>query len=259
MSDASHSAHPGQAFCAAMRLLCIAPLPGAWGESQQARRASLLYFPLAGALLGAVLAGATWVCGALLPTWPAACLTIVAMTAISGALHLDGLCDTADAFLSSRSRERKLEIMKDSHIGVMGVMALWTVLMLKTVALASLPVAWRWTATPTAVVAGRCAMAMAMNALPYARGNQGLGADFYHGRSLRVVAISLGTLLAICLGFYAWYGAFVATTTLAALLLFIRSCRRTIGGATGDTLGATCELTETCVLLSVCVLWHWNS
>ena len=74
----------------------------------------------------------------------AAAVLVIVLLSFSGGLHLDGLADTADGFFSSRSRERILEIMKDSHIGAMGVIAIVCVLLVKFAALASLPAAQRF-------------------------------------------------------------------------------------------------------------------
>src|SRR5438093_10799871 len=101
----------------ALRFLTILPVGGLPPISEGAIGRAIGYFPLVGAVIGAVLSGVGLLSGALWDDWVRAVAIVVAWGAITAGLHLDGLSDTFDAVLSWRSRERKLDIMKDSRLG----------------------------------------------------------------------------------------------------------------------------------------------
>lgn len=130
------------------------------------------------------------------PPLVSAAVLVVVLAGFSGCLHLDGLADTAEGLLSSRSRERMLEIMQDSHIGVMGVVAIAGVWLLKFAALASVTAQELWAAALLMPVAGRCAMVVQLAILPYARAT-GLASVFY-GRSRRQRTPSCASLWPPC-------------------------------------------------------------
>jgi adenosylcobinamide-GDP ribazoletransferase len=231
-------------LAAAVRFLTVLPLPGRLGTEARDLAAAALWFPVVGALIGAACAGWAWVAYRLAPAPLAAVLVTVGLLAVSKGLHLDGLADTADALLSSRTRERMLEIMKDSHVGVMGVATVVLVLALKITALGSLPPERAVRAAFLMPIAGRCAMLMLMGVLPYARPEGGLGGFFGMGRRpllalWGVVALAAAGAL---VGRETGLAAAGVTVLLAALLSW--ELRRVLGGATGDTVGASCELAE---------------
>lgn len=231
-------------FFAALQFLTVAPLPTAcaWGEEELSR--CMVYFPLVGLLIGLLTAALTWGLGLILPVWPASVLTVIALIGISRGLHLDGLSDTADGFFSSRPRERILEIMRDSHIGAMGAAAIACVLLLKVAALASLAQEGRWQAALLMPVAGRCALVVTVAVLPYARPGGGLGTLFYRARP-RAGAVWAVLFLALVGWAIAKEAGLAAVAgSVAFTLLFAVYSYRKIGGATGDTLGAACEIAE---------------
>jgi adenosylcobinamide-GDP ribazoletransferase len=232
------------ALVAALRFLTIVPVPGRWGTAEADLVRSVPWFPVVGLLLGAVAAGVAWGLSVVAPPLVTAALLIVLLLGFSGCLHMDGLADTADGFLSSRKRERILEIMRDSHTGAMGVIAIACVLLLKFASLASLPAAALWPAVLLMPLAGRSAMVLHMALLPYAR-EDGLGAIFYR-RGRRATAVWAAVVLAaVAWGVLGWRGAIVWAACIAVTLLFSAYAYRKIGGATGDTCGAVCELVET--------------
>jgi adenosylcobinamide-GDP ribazoletransferase len=244
---------PVAALAAALRFLTILPLPGRFGTAEKDLAHAAPFFPLVGLLLGCAAAPVAKLLFFLLPPLPAAALTILLLLAFSGGLHLDGLADTADGFFSARTRERMLEIMKDSSIGAMGAAALILILLLKTAALASLHDQRQLMAAVLLMpLAGRTAILLLMALLPYPR-EHGLGRLFalYFHSSAGKAAAAAGLLL--CAGTaYAVAGTRGLTAVSAVLLLtslFARLCRRKIGGAAGDALGAACELAETALVL----------
>jgi len=240
-----------KSLLATVRFLTILPTPGKCATTAEDFAGALWWFPVAGLGIGAAAAGLAWALWQVLPPLPAAVLLVLAMTAVSGALHMDGLADTADGFLSSRPKERILEIMKDSHIGAMGVIAIVAALLLKVAALSQFVEAEKiWPVVLLMPLAGRCMMVPAIVLMPYARPEGGLGALFGGARSpwpavwALLVLGGVGWLVAemaglVCLG-----------AVLLVTLLFSLWSRRKIGGATGDTFGATCELCEIAVALT---------
>ncbi len=207
-------------------------------------------FPLVGATIGAVIGALAWGFAFIFPQPVTAILLVVVMWGISGGLHMDGLSDTADGFFSSRPKQRILEIMKDSRVGAMGVVAIVFALLCKVVCLGSLDGQLLWRSAALAVLTGRCAMLIGMVILPSANPDSGLGAMFLQKRfwwEAILAAVVAGGGGFVLLGFA---GLISVAIALAVVLLFSLKCYRTIGGATGDTMGACCELAETALLLA---------
>jgi adenosylcobinamide-GDP ribazoletransferase len=202
-------------------------------------------------LIGGLAAAAAIGLWSLFPASLASVMVVVLLLAASGGFHMDGLSDTADGLLSSRPKERILEIMKDSHIGAMGVIAIVGVLLLKVTALAVIGEADVWRAVFLMPVAGRCALVIGVGTLPPARPEDGLGRLFCEKRSPLLAFWAAGLLAAA--GWFTWQsiGLIATAITLLVIVAFSLKCYGKIGGATGDTLGATCELAETAVVVAL--------
>jgi len=207
-------------------------------------------FPIAGIVVGLV--------GALvyalahrfgLPPWPAATLTVAATLAATGCLHEDGLADTADGFGGGETRQRKLDIMRDSRIGTYGVCALAISILLRVSALASLR-------EPALVVpaliaahgAARATLPVFMFFVPTAR-REGLSFDIgAPPRGGVMIAGALGVLLlAVCLGPELGIAALIFVLAAIAVMAWLSIAQ--IGGQTGDVLGALEQLSEIVILL----------
>ena len=209
-------------------------------------------FPIAGALVALPAAAAAIAADALaLPAFASALLALAATMAMTGALHEDGLADTADGLGGGRTREQKLEIMKDSRIGSYGVLALIVGVGLRTTALAS-AVQDTWLHLVGALVAAhagsRALLPMLMRALPSARPG-GLGASVG-------MPSSAGTILALVLGTAATFWGLGDHLGLVGILAAAFGmvavgalARRQLGGYTGDVLGAAQQVGETILLL----------
>ena len=231
------------AAVAAMRFLTVFPIPGSCGTAAEDLAASTPFFPVVGIILGAASAVAAWGLAHVLPPLAASALMVVGLISVSGGLHLDGLADTADAFFSSRPREQMLEIMKDSRVGAMGVIAIVSVMLIKVSVLASLLPGNFWRAALLMPLAGRSALVWQMAFLPYVRA-QGLGSSFAQS-SLRFAAfLALAVLALTGWALLQQRGLCTAGMSALATLVFSVYCRRKIGGATGDTYGAGCEIAE---------------
>ncbi len=229
---------------AAFRFLTVFPVPGRRGTGPADLAGSVPYFPLVGLLLGGLGAGLAVGLSYAAPPLLAAALLVVAFVAFSGGLHTDGLSDTADGFLGSRVRERTLEIMKDSHVGAMGVLGIACVVLVKWAALASVPGRDLWRVALLIPLAGRAVMVLHLATLPYAR-PAGLGAIFYGRRHRADAAWAVLVLLLIGGLVLGVRGVAVGIASVAVALGMAVVCSRRIGGVTGDTLGALCEITET--------------
>jgi len=231
-------------FLAALQFLTIVPLPAGLHPDERALGGSLPFFPVVGLLTGAAVALADWGLGRLFPVGVTSVFTVILMIAASGALHIDGLADTADGFFSARPRERILAIMRDSRSGPMGVVAIVCVVALKIALVASVAGPWRWWVLLLTPVAGRCALLTNIALLPYARPEGGLVGVFHRRRSRLHALWALAVLLAA--GSLAGHvpGMIAGGCAFIAGLLFAAYSFRRIGGLTGDTLGAACELTE---------------
>lgn len=230
----------------ALRFLTLLPVPGLPPSSEQRVARSLAAFPLAGLVIGLLLAGVGLLAGALWGAPVRAVLLVVAWGVVTSGLHLDGLSDTFDAVMSWRTRERKLEIMKDSRIGAMGALALIALLALKVAWLHDLGAGWLG-AVVLAPALGRWTAIYAIYWFPPAR-DAGLGHNFRtHIRPADFAAASAtALLLALLLGGVAGLAACGAVWVAAHAIA--RWWTRDLGGLTGDTYGALCEIAETVTL-----------
>ncbi len=221
-------------------------LPGMPAPEQMGR--SLLFYPLVGLLFGGLL----WALNALLagsPVWLHAALLLTAWVMLSGGLHLDGLADSADAWLGGfGDRERTLTIMKDPRSGPIAVVTLMLVLLLKFTALLALIEQQATVGLILAPLLGRAALLGLFLNTPYVRAG-GLGqalADHLPRQSAGWVLLA-SALACVLLG--GWSG--VLALMMASLTFFVlrRLMLQRLGGTTGDTAGALLELLEMTVLV----------
>ena len=212
--------------------------------------ASLLYYPLVGLLLGALLAGLHTLLHGV-PALLHAALLLAAWVVMTGALHLDGLADSADAWLGGLgNRERTLAIMKDPYAGPVAVVAVVLVLLLKFSALVSLVQCANGWALLWPLLLARSAVPLLFLTTPYVRPG-GLGeALAKHAPRRAVIMMLLATLLGM-LAVLGMRGVALALGCLAAFWLLRRMMIARLGGTTGDTAGALIELLETAAL----ILW----
>ena len=204
------------------------------------------WFGLVGALVGAIMAAVWLLAGTVLPAPVSAGLAVAAGLLVTGALHEDGLADSADALGGSADRERILEILRDSRIGTYGAAALVVAIGLRWAMLASLP-AWEGAAALLLSQAlGRSAM-VAVAAHARAVRSDGLGQSFQGAGMRRAALASLAVPLLLSL-WTGWVGLFAIAAGLAAAFLLLAVARRRIGGTTGDILGAAGVLAELATL-----------
>jgi adenosylcobinamide-GDP ribazoletransferase len=240
---------PLRSAAAATTFLTRLPLPASWGAPADMVSGAPA-FPLVGALLGALVGLAVNLLARVEPTAAAAAIGVALELALTGALHLDGLADSADS-LGARGREHALEIMREHTLGTYGVAAIVLDLALKTVALATL------VHDPLAVLAAfsvsrAVALPLAV-VLPYARDARDAraGTGRLMSERLRWPAALAGMAIGagIAIGARGIEGAALAGTALLVAAVVGAACRRRLGGVTGDTLGAAVELAGSACLL----------
>lgn len=231
---------------AACALLTRLPLPRLPEHAFQSPARATWAYPVVGLLLG-VIAALIW---SLLASWPPmirAGLTLAGLILMTGALHEDGLADTADGFWGAQTVARRLEIMKDSHIGTYGVLALILIVGLRWLSLSeqSNPASLVY-----AVTLSRGVLPILTTLCTQARSN-GLAASVGpapYASSLASLAIALLVGLLILPTALMLIATFVALATAAIIALV---AHRKIGGITGDVLGTTQQLCELSILLAL--------
>ena len=236
----------------AIQFLTRLPLPTVQGGPRE-MGGSLPYYPLVGLLIGGLLLGLATLL-AHLPPMLLAALLLACWVLITGGLHLDGLADSADAWLGGYGdRERSLAIMKDPRCGPAGVIALVLVLLLKFAALHGLVTEQHLAPLLLAPLLGRGVLPLLFLTTPYVR-RGGLG----QALSEHLPRKSTWLALAVTSVGLTWLAprdaALSLAASLAAFLLFRRLMMKRLGGTTGDTAGALTELTETTILLAALVL-----
>ncbi len=235
----------------AFRTLTIFPVPGRDAEDMAD---SLPWFAVVGCVMGFIVYGLCRLTGFVgAGAWPegVAVVALVAGTVLTRGLHLDGLADSADAFGSISDKHRTLQIMKDPHVGVFGVLALVTVLIAKWVAFTRLAAGSGLIWIAAAYIVSRTSTVELAGWLPYARPEGGTGAAFVQNAGRRHRLWALFSALALLLVIYGSAGALLLGVGWIVSRLFGLWCRRRVGGVTGDLLGACSEIVET-VILVVC-------
>lgn len=266
-------------FVAAMALMSRLPI-GAAEVEQKHRARSPVWYPAVGLVLGILLVAFSLLFPQIWPPMVETALLLILWVAFTGALHLDGLADAADAWVGGMGdRQRTLEIMKDPTCGPMAVVALVLALLLKFSLILSLVQSGGWLALLLVPVLARAWVLPILFSMPYARtgkfdpqsvqtsesqGDQGgMASDIASGLSIRAAQISFGLtqLFAIVILLTYFFGSGVGLvlclSSLAAstALYFLSRWQfiSRVGGYTGDLLGASIELQEI-VLLFICVI-----
>ncbi|WAC74846.1 adenosylcobinamide-GDP ribazoletransferase [Roseateles sp. SL47] len=252
--------HQFRLFLIALQFFTRVPVPRWVGFQPEWLNQSARYFPLVGAAVGVWSAAVLWVALLVFPATVAVVLAMGASIWLTGGFHEDGLADTCDGLGGAVSRERALEIMKDSRLGSYGALGLFLMLGLKAATLLGLadtdPSLALW-ALVWGHLASRAAPVWLMHALPYA-------GDVAHAKAKPLatqirrteLVVSLG-LVVLASGVWAWLlpddiplllGAIVTGT---GLTLYMQSMlERRLGGYTGDNLGATQQVVEVGALLA---------
>jgi adenosylcobinamide-GDP ribazoletransferase len=206
------------------------------------------YFPLVGLLLGGILWLFSTLLAPLVPSVVLAAMLVVALVILTGGLHLDGLMDACDGLFGGSTRERKLEIMRDSRAGSFGVLGGACALLLKFACLTSLNAHTLAGVLLVTLPTARWSMVLALNTFPNAR-LDGLGTSFRQHLNSRIpvtaciISLIIVFVSAQFTGLLVWLGVTLISYGLGSWIT------RKLGGLTGDTYGAIAELAEIAGLL----------
>lgn len=219
-------------------------LPEDWSAGDSGRAA--VWYPLVGLTIGAltwlVWKGSTF----LFPPLVTGIVTLLVWVILTGGLHLDGLADCCDGLFASVSPARRLEILKDPHVGAFGMIGLILILFLKAAALASLTHVSSFGILLAASLARWCILPAGL--LPRAR-SSGMASDFAAGFQhsfivwSAIIPLTLATLLGL-------RGILASVAGLGAAVLVLWLARSRIGGVTGDVFGMLVEIVEAVILLT---------
>jgi adenosylcobinamide-GDP ribazoletransferase len=242
---------PWRGLPSAITFLTIAPVPI---TAPDGLAVAAGWFPLVGAAIGALVGAVRIGAEHLLGRAPATVLALIALVIVTGALHQDGLADSADGIGARGGRARRLAVMRDPATGAFGALALigWALLMFTT--LASLQAGHTIIALIIACALGRWAALLQAATIPPAR-SEGLGAALHVSRPALAAATIVSTVLALGLGGIA-DGAIAIGAALCLAAVSAVVTQRNLGGHTGDTLGATVAITEVAACVALLAAWH---
>ncbi len=237
-------------FLIALQFLTRIPVRISTQHSDRDIGNSLLYYPLVGFIIGLLLIASGWMLEEGPPLVVSALLLTV-WVVLTGGLHLDGLADSADAWIGGTgNQEKTLLIMKDPDCGPAGIVAITLVLLLKFTALHALFIAGNWSALLFTLILSRAALPLLFLTTTYVRAD-GLGSSLtkYQPRRMsKFVILATAVLVILAGGFDV---ILLLITALITFLLLRFLMLRRIGGTTGDTAGALVEISETILLLAV--------
>lgn len=233
-------------FFIALQFLTSLPVKIKSDIDQRAFGKSLLYFPIIGALIGLLLSAVVFLFN-FLPNLVIGAFVLTVSAVITGGIHLDGFADTCDGLYGARSKEKILDIMRDSRIGVIGVVGIVCLLILKFTLIISIPQDILWKSLIMMAAFARWSQVLACLVSGYVR-EEGKAKYFveYAGKKEFLAA----SVFVMALSFLLMESRGLVTSVLSLLpvFLFINYAKTRIGGMTGDTIGATSELAEVSVL-----------
>lgn len=248
---------PWDQFATAATFLTRLPVPArpAKDADEHAARlhASVGWFPLVGAVVGAACAGTFWLAGQVFPPLVAAVLAAAVGALVTGAFHEDGLADTVDGLWGGWSQERRLEIMRDSRIGTYGTLAVVLSSLLLVTTLASLPMAYAGRGLVVAHLVSRFVVLPVLALVPPAR-DDGHGASVARPPTAASWLVAALTVVVVGAGLLGWWSAVVLVAALLTAAGVSVVARRKVGGVTGDVLGAANHLAMLVGLLVVLAL-----
>lgn len=244
-------------IAAAFLLLTRFPIPWEKLSDQPPNIAKSLWaYPLVGLIISAIGAavyeGATLL---LLPSGISAILAVLTMILCTGALHEDGLADTADGFGGGRDKTHKLEIMRDSQIGAYGTISLFIILALRAAALGSMTSNGAMVALLVSGTVSRFMIVLSLKFMPPAR-QDGLAVEAVNPAMVQIIIAGIFSIIvAVCLLPLSAV-LIISLLPLIATLLIWRLSMKHIGGMTGDVLGTIQQISESVILIGL--LSYWN-
>lgn len=209
-------------------------------------------FPVVGAMIGMITAAVYAGTNELVSIAPSTALALIAGVLITGAFHLDGLADAADALVGGTTPERRLEILKDSRHGTYGVAAIVGQILVQYALVSSQPVRTGVVMLVLAHCVGRAAAVSVMKSAPPA--HEGLGAIYVRDVSRLDQAIALIVGTAVMVALLGPWGLVVVGGVVIMVGVFARRCAARLGGIVGDVLGAAEQVSETLVMIGAVIV-----
>lgn len=237
-------------YIIALQFLTIIPLPFRVRCETSDLGRSMAFFPLVGLTIGAMLAGADYLLDPWFPPEVVDILLIVLLSAVTGALHLDGLADVCDGLAARGDRARFLAVMKDSSIGAVGAVGLILGLFLKYQALSFISPEFRREALFCFPMVARYAQVQLTVGSRRAR-QDGLGSVFVDGATARQFIIAYAVTLTFLFLLLGVPGVVIGIVSYVFTWLLKGWFHRRLGGITGDVIGCVSELNEIVCLLAI--------
>jgi adenosylcobinamide-GDP ribazoletransferase len=239
------------AFLCALQFLSALPVGKQPAPSSRLLGQAVTWYPLVGLCIGLLLCLSAWLLLGLFNSWISAALVLTLWVVLTGALHLDGLADSADAWLGGLgSSIRTLKIMKDPTSGPIAISTLILVLLLKLTALQALLSAGEYWALVWVLVFARCYAVLLLMHTPYVR-EKGFGSAPKEHLSEKHCYLLMSLLLIASLFSLSWYAVPVLLIGLAGAYGLRQLMMIRLQGCTGDTIGALIELSEVLLLLTL--------
>ena len=206
------------------------------------------YFPIVGLALGAALAGLDYVARLALPAPVVGALLVAALLVLTRAIHLEGFLDCCDGLFGGYTPARRLEILRDTHVGAFAVAGGASLILLKWSLLSSIQDEIRPGLLFVLPCLSRLGMLLTMAAFAYVR-EQGLGTAFQAGTARWHVPFGVAIALVASLAVLGYAGLALVGGAVAVSLGLGRWISGMLGGMTGDAYGAVNEVTEVAVLM----------
>lgn len=245
-----------QNILAGVQFLTRIPIPPVVRYEPDWLASAAKYFPLIGAVVGAIAAVVLVTASLIFPQPVPMVMGIVAAIAITGALHEDGLADTADGLFGGMTPERRLEIMKDSRIGTFGVIAVVSVFALKVSSLQALDAVMAAYTLVAAHAGGRFAAVLAMALMSYS-GHDDTAKVTPPARRIAVGQVAIAAAFTLIVGLLclppSTFAISVVVALVASACLGVAAKRR-IGGYTGDVLGGIEQVFEASFMVTAAAL-----
>lgn len=242
-----------KSFIVAVQFLTPIPIRLKVVEPKDLAR-SMRWFPLVGLMIGLLLFLAKTISVSLgFSIWVTSIVVLLTLTIASGGLHLDGLSDMCDGFYAGKTKEERLQIMRDPHIGVMGVIGIVFTILIKWAILISLPNGYYSGVSLILMpVISRWTMVIAAFFGPYVQiAKEGIGKPFVENITLKEVIIATIIALGVSIVLADIIGFLLIAISFMSIFIMVIIARRILGGITGDILGAINEIIEILVLFLI--------
>lgn len=242
-------------FILMMQFLTVIPLPVRLDAKDEDFGKGLVFAPVAGLVIGGILAGCYWALRFVFPVYLAAISVVVIYIILTGGLHMDGLGDTFDGLFSNRSKQRILEIMRDSRVGTNAVLAIASVMLIDVALISAINSSGIIKVLILTPVAGRIGSLVGAGTSTYARNGEGLGKSFIDYCGIKEVIVGLMIYFVLFYLVGGTTGLLISIIPVITAYLITHLLCMKIGGATGDILGAVCELNQVVFLIAAFLIF----